>query len=93
MPAVDLRGRRALVTGASKGIGHAIAKRLHIEAATLLATARTVRASDASCHNKIVCISMKTLMDHPNPMKKSRYERFAPHGVETDLDAPEGTPV
>src|SRR5262249_48071047 len=26
----------------------------------------------------MVCISMNTLMDHPNPMKKSRYDRFAP---------------
>jgi NAD(P)-dependent dehydrogenase (short-subunit alcohol dehydrogenase family) len=37
----ELRGRRALVTGASKGIGYAIANRLHIEGATVLATART----------------------------------------------------
>ena len=41
MASTELRGLRALVTGASKGIGHAIANRLHIEGATVLATART----------------------------------------------------
>jgi NAD(P)-dependent dehydrogenase (short-subunit alcohol dehydrogenase family) len=37
----ELRGLRALITGASKGIGYAIATRLHDEGATALATART----------------------------------------------------
>ena len=37
----ELRGLRALVTGASKGIGCAVANRLHVEGATVLATART----------------------------------------------------
>ena len=37
----ELRGLRALVTGASKGIGYAIATRLHDEGATVLGTART----------------------------------------------------
>jgi NAD(P)-dependent dehydrogenase (short-subunit alcohol dehydrogenase family) len=37
----DLRGLRALVTGASKGIGAAIVKRLRDEGATVLGTART----------------------------------------------------
>ena len=36
-----LRGLRALVTGASKGIGAAIAMRLRDEGATVLGTART----------------------------------------------------
>jgi CBS domain-containing protein len=40
--------------------------------------AGSVLASDASCYKRIVSISMSTLMDHPNPMKKSRYDRFAP---------------
>jgi NAD(P)-dependent dehydrogenase (short-subunit alcohol dehydrogenase family) len=37
----ELHGLRALVTGASKGMGHAIATRLHAEGAILLGTART----------------------------------------------------
>jgi NAD(P)-dependent dehydrogenase (short-subunit alcohol dehydrogenase family) len=37
----ELRGLRALVTGASKGIGYAVATRLRDEGATVLATART----------------------------------------------------
>jgi hypothetical protein len=37
----ELRGLRALVTGASKGIGNAVATRLRDEGATVLGTART----------------------------------------------------
>jgi len=37
----ELRDRRALVTGASKGIGHAVAARLRESGATVLAAART----------------------------------------------------
>ena len=40
----ELRGLRALVTGASKGIGYAIATRLRDEGATVLGTARTAPA-------------------------------------------------
>ena len=39
MAPAELRGLRALVTGASKGIGYAIANRLHVEGARVLATA------------------------------------------------------
>ena len=37
----ELRGLRALVTGASKGIGYTVATRLRDEGATVLSTART----------------------------------------------------
>ena len=39
--AVDLRGKKALVTGATKGIGGAVASRLQNAKAVVLATART----------------------------------------------------
>src|SRR4029077_3379953 len=39
-----LRGLRALVTGATKGIGYAVATRLRDEGATVLGTARTAPA-------------------------------------------------
>ena len=45
MASTELRGLRALVTGASKGIGLAVANRLLVEGATVLATARTAPAS------------------------------------------------
>jgi NAD(P)-dependent dehydrogenase (short-subunit alcohol dehydrogenase family) len=45
MAYAELRTLRALVTGASKGIGLAVANRRHVEGATVLATARTTPPS------------------------------------------------
>jgi Domain of unknown function (DUF1772) len=40
--------------------------------------AGSARAREAICHKMVVCSSMATLIDHPKPMKKSKYDRFAP---------------
>ena len=44
----ELEGLRALVTGGTKGIGQAVAARLHECGATVLTTARTTRDDSSS---------------------------------------------
>src|SRR4051794_19758819 len=46
MPAMEIGGRRALLTGASGGIGDAIARALHAQGATVLVSGRRTAALD-----------------------------------------------
>ncbi|MFF7856996.1 oxidoreductase [Streptomyces sp. NPDC007904] len=50
-PSLDLEGRLALVTGAGRGTGAAIAARLRAAGATVLATARTAPAASVHDHS------------------------------------------
>src|SRR6266481_1992151 len=55
----EFDGKRALVTGASKGIGHAVATRLRDGGATVLTTART-RPSDLADTDLFVASDITT---------------------------------
>ena len=46
MPAMRIDGSRVLLTGASGGLGHAIARALHSRGATLLLSGRRADALD-----------------------------------------------
>jgi uncharacterized protein len=46
MTTIDLRGARALVTGATGGLGHAIARALHARGCELILTGRRAGVVD-----------------------------------------------
>src|SRR3954453_9417596 len=56
MPAMQLDGRRVLLTGASGGIGNAIARALHVAGATVVLNGRRADALDglaAALENRV----------------------------------------
>jgi NAD(P)-dependent dehydrogenase (short-subunit alcohol dehydrogenase family) len=56
---LELAGRRALVTGATKGVGHAVAARLREAGAAVLGTARA-RPADLSAEELFVTANVAT---------------------------------
>ena len=56
---LELDGRRALVTGGTQGIGHAVATRLREAGATVLTTARA-RHDDSSPEDRFLAADLST---------------------------------
>jgi NAD(P)-dependent dehydrogenase (short-subunit alcohol dehydrogenase family) len=61
LPFPDLQGRRALVTGAGRGTGAAIAARLRAAGAAVLATARTAPPTAAHAQSSFVAADLTSL--------------------------------
>ena len=82
-PSDRLTGRIALITGASRGIGAAVARRFAREGAQVILTARTIGAleeiDDAirADGGQATLVPLDLLKhDHIDPMAASLYERF-----------------
>lgn len=78
-----LDGRIALVTGASRGIGHAVAKRFAAEGATVICVARTIGALEelddeiANAGGKAVLVPLDLRrFDEIDQMAAALYQRF-----------------
>jgi NAD(P)-dependent dehydrogenase (short-subunit alcohol dehydrogenase family) len=83
MASAELRSLRALVTGASKGIGLAVANRLHVEGATVLATARTDDARTGSGD----CLSLSASCHAPSPFSVDGAARSSKAAYTTDSNS------
>src|SRR5436305_10766207 len=77
-PNGTLAGRVAVVTGASRGIGEAIARRLAMEGAKVIVSARTVEQSEHPLPG--------TITDTVNRIREAGGEA---HAVRADLARPE----